>query len=94
MESSDITQPGPQQIEPRSCPGGVVIHVYGVPSGKLLSESTGDSLQWAAFRAGADHDVAAANLPTTDEGFCLVAFDGDSGRRFTQDEWLSGGIHE
>ena len=85
---SEFVQPGPRAIGPLSCPGGVVIHVYGVPSGELLSVSDADSLHMAAYQAGLDHERAAARLPETDEGFCLVAFDGDTGHRFSAEDWL------
>ena len=87
---TDLIQPGPQAIGPLSCPGGVVIHVYGVPSGTLLTVSHADSLHMAAYNAGLDGERAEARLPATDHAFCLVGFDGDTGRRFTADEWVGG----
>lgn len=82
--------PGPLEIDPLQCPGGVVIHVYGVPSGTLLNESAALSSAEAAFNAGKDHDNASNRLPAGDEGYCLVAYDGDTGRRFSADEWMAG----
>ena len=86
----DTTHPGPASIEPGECPRGVVIHVYGVPSGKLLNTSKSNTPSMAAFQAGIDHATAERNLPPGDDAFCLVAFDGDSGMRFSALDWLRG----
>ena len=85
-----MIHPGPIEIEPMQCPGGVVIHVYGVPSGVLLNTSAAASTAEACFNAGIDHMVAERQRPEMDNGFCLVAYDGDTGRRFTADEWMAG----
>lgn len=80
--------PGPPTIEPRSKPGGVVVHVYGYPSGTFLVESAAATGAQATFNAGLDHDRAAELLPAGDRGFCLVAYDGDSGDRYAAEDWL------
>ena len=81
--------PGPATIGPGCNPGGVVIHIYGAPSAKLLTISHVGILSSAAWQAGLDHDKAQARLPKSDVGFCLVAFDGDTGERFTAEDWSS-----
>lgn len=76
----DVVRPGPESIDAGSCPGGLVIHVYGVPSGRLLHVgpcSPADSME---RRASSDADQVLGLL-RTGEGMCLVFFDGDSGQR-------------
>jgi hypothetical protein len=77
-----VIRPGPQSITPGICPGGVVIHVYAVPSQVLLlSQRIGprDDVYAAAERAAAV-DAAAV---------CLVAYDGDTGERYSADDWTA-----
>ena len=85
---TEFVMPGPASIAPGAYPGGVVIQVYAVPSGVLLQTSKAGVLASAAYIAGRDHDVAEMRKPSGTNGFCLVAFDGDTGRRFSADEWL------
>jgi hypothetical protein len=86
MMSNDF-HPGPKRIGPGCHPGGVVIHVYGAPSAKLLTVTHLSAADSAQFQASIDHDKAQARLPKHDVGFCLVAFDGDDGHRFTAEDW-------
>jgi hypothetical protein len=76
-----MIRPGPSSIEPGAAPGGVVIHLYAVPTGRLI---------------GVDHllpddDIAAAAtlaVATADDtDVCLVGYDGDTGARYTVDDW-------
>jgi len=88
-ESLGMILPGPSEIEPGQCPGGVVVHVYGVPSGTLLNTSMAATEPMAAYNAGADYREAERNLPDGDVAFCLVAYNGDDGHRFTAVDWTS-----
>ena len=82
-----LIRPGPSSIDAGEYPGGVVIHVYGVPSLRLLHTSKARTGAEAALNAGADADAALAALPP-DTALCLVGYDGDTGRRYRQGEWL------
>jgi hypothetical protein len=84
-----MIRPGPASIEPGAAPGGVVIHVYAVPSARLLIESHATTLADAAYRAGLDADDVTAQLRADDAGVCLVAYDGDTGARYTAEQWTA-----
>jgi hypothetical protein len=83
-----VIRPGPTAIEPGVCPGGIVFHVYGVPSGRLLHTSTAADLSTVDAMAKHDADMALAAMRTGETGLCLVAFDGDSGERFDPLDWV------
>ncbi len=71
--------PGPDAIPPGTAPGGIVFHVYAVPSCRLVARSVvtpGDDVEREAGRAVEEAADAAG-----DEAFCLVAYDGDHGGR-------------
>lgn len=76
-----IVRPGPAQIDAGTCPGGVVIHVYEVPAGRLLHTSSAATQAEASWTAGRDADAAIRAASPQCEGFCLVGYDGDSGER-------------
>lgn len=80
----DVIRPGPLSIDPGVAPGGVVIHIYGVPSGRLLTDSTVTNPAHVQAIAEADADRANVNADDDDDGLCLVAYDGDTGERM---EW-------
>lgn len=86
-----FVRPGPARLERNRCPGGIVVHVYAVPSGRLLLVahlSPNDPIeQLAAADVRATFDALAAD----EDGVCLVAFDGDSGERSTFG-WAPGPI--
>lgn len=82
-----MIRPGPAAIARGANPGGVVIHVYAatVPPVLLLTQRVGREaagIVAAAHEAAAVADIAGA-LET-----CLVAYDGDTGERFTAADWL------
>jgi hypothetical protein len=81
-----VISPGPPSLEPGAAPGGVVIHVYAVPSGLLLAVSTNATPTQAAYAAGLD--AAAVALAYAGD-VCLVAYDGDTGARYTADAWVA-----
>ena len=79
-----MIRPGPASIEPGTHPGGVVIHVYEVPSQRLLAVSNARGTD-AELRviALADADAVERRIDVAADGVCLVAFDGDTGERMT-----------
>jgi hypothetical protein len=82
MADPAVIRPGPLSIEPGRCPGGVVLQVYAVPTGQLVVEQ--------ALRPGDDVGDAAelaAALVLPGWAACLVAYDGDTGDRFTALQW-------
>jgi len=78
-------RPGPARIEPGACPGGVVIHVYTatVPPVLITTHALrpGDDVA-----ATAEQDAAVFDAFTA-EASCLVAYDGDTGERFSAEAW-------
>lgn len=81
-----MIHPGPASIEPDLAPGGVVLHCYTVPDqrlifAQLLTPTTDGTLE-AMANAGAD-TAALSGAPVV----CLVAYDGDTGRRIPLHEW-------
>lgn len=79
----DWHHPGPDLIEPNTCPGGVVIRIYSVPDEVLLMEQRiypGGDVTQAALGAA----EGTAGTPAV----CLVGYDGDSGERFATTAWL------
>jgi hypothetical protein len=93
-----IVRPGPPCIDPGLAPGGVVIHVYAVPTGRHLrsrhlsaddivnGEQHGDDV--VASCAQVDATAAVEDLRADESFTCLVAYDGDTGERFTPAAWL------
>jgi len=80
-------RPGPASIKPGAAPGGVVIHVYGPGDVLLLTSYLAPNADVMDV-AGRDRDkvdqLTAAGVPVV-----LVAFDGDSGSRYTAEEWTA-----
>ena len=82
-----MIRPGPPTLDPGAAPGGVVIHVYGVPSGHLLTCSAVTNLAHVEAIARADAARAESLADPDDDGLCLVAYDGDTGARYTAEDW-------
>lgn len=77
-------RPGPRRMPPGRAPGGVVFQVYS-QRGHLLAErmlTPGVDADAAATR---DAQIVADLGPRAD--VVWVAFDGDTGERWTTDEW-------
>ena len=89
-----MIHPGPPSIDADSAPGGVVIHVYAVPTNRLLITSRATTMAEAAYRAGLDGPAAMDALREGEEAVCLVAYDGDSGTRYDLTAWTGGGANE
>lgn len=83
-----MIRPGPPSIAPDSCPGGVVIHIYGLrpdvegPVLLLVSRVGLDGVE-----AMAEADALAAERLAGGGPLILVGYDGDTGRRYTPDAW-------
>ncbi len=74
--------PGPKKIDKGEAPGGIVIHVYDMKGERLIRRAL-ESLE--------DTDTAeddAAFVAGMTWGCVVVAYDGDTGRRFRQTELL------
>lgn len=69
-------------MEAGANPGGVIFHVYEVPSGRLLHVSAVAPGTPDAIAQTAEADALAA-LDLTGAEVCLVAYDGDTGHRYT-----------
>ena len=83
-----MIRPGPPNIGPGACPGGVVIHIYAAREPPVLltvSDIGPDDHPEQAAAAAADVTALLAD----GSAVCLVAYDGDTGERFTADEWMA-----
>lgn len=88
FDSRVVVRPGPSFIPAGEAPGGMVFHVYAVPSDLLLTMSCitpGDDVEAEAERAGA---LICELLDNASWATCVVAFDGDTGYRLRPGEWL------
>lgn len=76
-------RPGPESIPPGANPGGVVVQLYSVPSCVLVLTQHVNviSVELLAMQAGSMVDAVGI------DNVCLVAFDGDTGERYTADDW-------
>ncbi len=83
---ASVTRPGPASIEPGCAPGGVVFHVYAVPTERLLLTRAARTEAEAAYYAGRDSADVIAALHPFERGVCLVAYDGDTGDRLPPPE--------
>jgi hypothetical protein len=78
-----MIHPGPPTIRPGMCPGGVVIHVYAATDPPVL-------LLTRCYRSGDPIEKSAerdANATADTEAVCLVAYDGDTGDRYSAIDW-------
>lgn len=89
-----MIRPGPPALPAGVFPGGVVFHVYSVPSCVLLL--TQNVAVTDDVEAAATHAAEQCGMTQTDEwptweggGVCLVAFDGDTGKRYSAEEWTA-----
>lgn len=80
---------GPASIAPGGAPGGVVVHVYGLPSGALLTVSAITTAHDAQAIGEADGDRAIELADPGDDALYLVAYDGDTGERMATWPWRS-----
>lgn len=77
----DLIRPGPPRLAAGLMPGGVIIHVYAVPTARLLLTRLAHDQAEVERHAIADAQLADAQLWADDIGVCLVAYDGDTGDR-------------
>jgi hypothetical protein len=87
---SRFVRPGPERIGAGACPGGIVVHVYAAPSNRLMHVSPIAADADIETIAGLDVDATEHALFEGEEGMCLVAYDGDSGRRMLFAEHWGG----
>ena len=87
--ADDLIRPGPERILPGLVPGGVVIHVYAVPTCRHLLTRQSRSVAETEHYAPQDADQAMNVLTAHELGVCLVAYDGDTGERMGADAWTS-----
>ena len=79
-----MIRPGPDALPAGLCPGGVIVHVYAVPSCRLLVERELTHADTVDVAARADSILAWTLADQLDaDAVCLVAYDGDTGARMT-----------
>lgn len=83
-----MARPGPEAVDPAGAPGGVVFHVYNARTGDLVGV---DPVVELDAEPSADLLEAVATLDDG-EPVVLVAYDGDTGRRFTPDQLAAAGL--
>ena len=76
-----LRRPGPASLAPNLEPDGMVIHVYAVPSERLLLVSHVNAGN--ADLGAVDADAVFAALAAGESAVCIVAYDGDTGERDT-----------
>lgn len=82
MSTDRAVRPGPPCIDPDVAPGGIVFHVYAVPTGRLLLRDTVTDLDEAGPAAERAAEDAMLELRADEQALCLVAYDGDTGQRY------------
>jgi hypothetical protein len=83
-----VIRPGPAAVLPYSCPGGIVVHVYGTADGRFL---TSGHLSPATVEGSAVANAAMVEtLLGEGENVCLVFFDGDTGERIIPPGYVTG----
>lgn len=84
---ADFHRPGPESIPPGTAPGGVVVHVYTLDDVLVLTSYLAPSADVMDV-ARRDRDkvdlLTGAGVPVV-----LVAYDGDSGTRYTAEQWTA-----
>lgn len=80
-DEPQFIRPGPTALAPGLIPGGVVIHVYSVPTQRLILTRLAHDRDDVERHAEADALLSDAALWPDDVGVCLVAYDGDTGKR-------------
>jgi hypothetical protein len=83
--AEEMIRPGPVAITPGAHPGGVVLHIYAatVPPSLIMTRRYRSTDNLAAC-APLDYQACEA---MGYGALCLVAYDGDTGQRFTADDW-------
>jgi hypothetical protein len=81
--SGEFFRPGPASLSPGCAPDGIVFHVY-TTDGRLLIETR--------LVPGIDPEIAGQLDAATIDGMApvdivWVAYDGDSGERWTERDW-------
>lgn len=75
-----MIRPGPDRIEPRRVPGGVVAQVYDLDGVLLVQRELDDR---PTLEAEAEADAAFVAALSSTQGLILVTYDGDTGERVT-----------
>lgn len=83
-----MVRPGPEAIDPAGAPGGVVFHAYNGRTGALIGTDAATDLD---AEPSADLLGAVEALDAGDP-VVLVAYDGDTGRRFTPEQLADAGL--
>lgn len=84
--------PGPPRLPPGQAPGGVVFRIYN-RAGTVLVERVLRPGDDTAESAGADVIATLEALPAEGESsICLVCYDGDTGLRWTPEDWEEIGM--
>lgn len=79
-----MIRPGPAQIEPSALPGGIISHVYAIPTNRLVAVF----IDPAEVSTWDDSDA----LNPGENGICLVFYDGDTGERLVPPGYLPGDV--
>jgi hypothetical protein len=72
-------RPGPECLEPGIEPGGTIVHVYALPTNRLVSVSSFVTDADAVMKAEEDTSSPLAELQPGENAHAIVFFDGDSG---------------
>jgi hypothetical protein len=81
-----MIRPGPPSIAPGKAPGGVVFRVYK-RNGTMLVERALSAVDEADAETDATKTLEAFT-PGEPMEMCLVCYDGDTGVRWTAEDWV------
>lgn len=76
-----IVPPGPPAIEPGICQNGIVVHIYALPSRRLVTVHRARTASEANYTANLDACRSISSLTVDEDSMYLVAYDGDTGER-------------
>jgi hypothetical protein len=83
-----ITRPGPARLPPAQAPGGVILRVYNRRGTMLVDRPLRPGEAWQGTCDLAKDDAIATLESGAGPGdICLVAYDGDTGVRWTPEDW-------
>lgn len=79
-----LHRPGPPEIEPGGAPGGLVFRIYDL-SDRLVATDRIVPPDWQPTEETVEAARAAGDV-------CLVVYDGDTGVRWTDDDFRDSGM--
>jgi hypothetical protein len=83
-----VRHPGPPRLPPDHAPGGLVFRCYATDGTLLLERKLINMADVARAPEDGLQVSALLEMFPDPEGVVVVVYDGDSGRRWSQSDWL------